>query len=504
MIDIIVQAAGAALLVLVMLNLLALAAIKLMHVASARTAQHARPIPPIAVPTATATATPSAQAGRPPFVSIHVPTHDEPPRIVAATLDSLARLRGVPFEVIVLDNNTPDPATWQPLQRAAEALGPNFRFFHFRNMPGAKAGALNIALGMTDERATHVAVVDADYQVQPDFLVRALGALGATGADYVQFPQAYRGTERARGVAAELRDFFDTHARAGHVERCVLPTGTLSVFSVDALHEVGAWSPQTVTEDAELGTRLVAAGRRGIYLDEIAGEGVLPTDFAGLRMQRERWIAGNAQTLRQLLARRRRGVRLPVIAMAAQLTAWVTSWTLPAIALVLAAWGPSQAVYDQAGLVAAVTVLLSLGVVAQRLFITTGGRPLGEVRDMLAVKLALAWTSSTAWLAGFSGRPIRFARTPKWLSLGASDMALGQLAICGVMAACVLPLAVMGHWLQALAAACMAMSWPAALWVDLSLRASARQRDAAEGSSPVPVEGIVDPQAHGGGARSAA
>ncbi|MGZ5940777.1 MAG: glycoside hydrolase family 17 protein, partial [Rhizomicrobium sp.] len=52
-----------------------------------------------------------------PRVSIHVPCYNEPPAMVIETLDALARLDYDNFEVIVLDNNTPDAETWLPVQK---------------------------------------------------------------------------------------------------------------------------------------------------------------------------------------------------------------------------------------------------------------------------------------------------------------------------------------------------------------------------------------------------
>jgi cellulose synthase/poly-beta-1,6-N-acetylglucosamine synthase-like glycosyltransferase len=45
-----------------------------------------------------------------PRVSIHVPTYNEPPQMVIETLNALARLDYDNYEVIILDNNTPDRA----------------------------------------------------------------------------------------------------------------------------------------------------------------------------------------------------------------------------------------------------------------------------------------------------------------------------------------------------------------------------------------------------------
>ena len=51
-----------------------------------------------------------------PRVSIHVPTYNEPPQMVIETLNALARLDYDNYEVIVLDNNTPDPEAWRPVE----------------------------------------------------------------------------------------------------------------------------------------------------------------------------------------------------------------------------------------------------------------------------------------------------------------------------------------------------------------------------------------------------
>ena len=40
------------------------------------------------------------------------------------TLDALARLDYDNFEVIVIDNNTPDEATWRPVEEHCRQLGP--------------------------------------------------------------------------------------------------------------------------------------------------------------------------------------------------------------------------------------------------------------------------------------------------------------------------------------------------------------------------------------------
>ena len=57
-----------------------------------------------------------ASVGPCPKVSIHVPAYNEPPAMVIETLDALARLDYPDFEVLVIDNNTPEESVWRPVE----------------------------------------------------------------------------------------------------------------------------------------------------------------------------------------------------------------------------------------------------------------------------------------------------------------------------------------------------------------------------------------------------
>jgi hypothetical protein len=127
-----------------------------------------------------------------PKVSIHVPTYSEPPDIVMATLDSLAALQYPDYEVLVVDNNTRDPALWRPVQEHCRRLGGRFRFFHVDRLPGAKAGALNFALRHPAPDAELISIVDSDYKVKPDFIASIVGYFDDPAMGFVQTRQAYR------------------------------------------------------------------------------------------------------------------------------------------------------------------------------------------------------------------------------------------------------------------------------------------------------------------------
>lgn len=237
-----------------------------------------------------------------PFVSIHVPCHNEPPDMVIATLQALARLDYADYEVIVVDNNTHDPAVWQPVADAVTALGPRFRFFHLAPWPGFKAGALNYALAKTDARAVLVAVLDSDYLVDPQWLRTTVDHFDEARVAVVQLPQAHRDTQHnlfTRIANFEYEGFFRIGMHHRHERNAIIQHGTMCLIRVRALREVGGWGEWCICEDAELGVRLLQAGYEARYIDVVMGRGLVPPDFKAMASQRFRWAFGAMQILKR-------------------------------------------------------------------------------------------------------------------------------------------------------------------------------------------------------------
>ena len=236
-----------------------------------------------------------------PFVSIHLACYNEPPEMVFVTLDSLAELKYENFEVLVIDNNTKDPAIWKPVQEYCEKLGSKFRFFHLEPWPGFKAGALNFGLKETDPRADVVAVIDADYVVREDWLASLTGYFHDPKVAVVQCPQAHRDYEHnrfRRMTAWEYDGFFRIGMHHRNERNAIIQHGTMTMVRRSALEGTGNWSEWTICEDAELGLRLMHAGYELVYVDELMGKGLTPADFKAYKSQRYRWAFGAMQILK--------------------------------------------------------------------------------------------------------------------------------------------------------------------------------------------------------------
>ena len=239
--------------------------------------------------------------GKQPFVSIHLACYNEPPEMVKLTLDSLAALDYTNFEVIVVDNNTKNPAVWEPIQAYCQKLGKRFRFFHLEPWPGFKAGALNFALQETDPEAEVVAVIDADYVVRTDWLSRLSGHFHEPKVAVVQCPQAHRDfvhNRFRRMTAWEFDGFFRIGMHHRNERNAIIQHGTMTMVRRSALEGSGGWSEWTICEDAELGLRLMHAGYDLVYVDELMGKGLTPADFKAYKSQRYRWAFGAMQILK--------------------------------------------------------------------------------------------------------------------------------------------------------------------------------------------------------------
>ena len=236
-----------------------------------------------------------------PFVSVHVPAYNEPPELLIETLDALAALDYPGFEVIVLDNNTKDPAVWEPVRAHCARLGPRFRFFHVDPLAGFKAGALNYALRETDPRAEVVAVIDADYLVNRRWLRDLVPAFADPEVGIVQAPQDYRDGDQNAFKAmclAEFRGFFHLGMVTRNERNAIIQHGTMTMIRRPTLEAVDGWAEWCITEDAELGLRLFERGHKALYIPCTYGKGLMPDTFNDFKKQRFRWAYGAVRILK--------------------------------------------------------------------------------------------------------------------------------------------------------------------------------------------------------------
>ena len=235
-----------------------------------------------------------------PKVSIHVPAYNEPPAMLIETLDALARLDYPDYEVLVIDNNTPDERTWRPVEAHCASLGARFRFFHVAPLAGFKAGALNYALERTAPDAAIVAVIDSDYVVDARWLRDLTPAFQDQRIAIVQAPQDYRDAGQSAFKAmcyAEYRGFFQIGMITRNERNAIIQHGTMTMVRRTQL-DACRWAEWCITEDAELGLRIFEAGFDASYVPETYGRGLMPDTFIDFKKQRFRWAYGAMQIIK--------------------------------------------------------------------------------------------------------------------------------------------------------------------------------------------------------------
>lgn len=236
-----------------------------------------------------------------PFVSIHVPAYKEQPQVLIETLDALSKLHYTNYEVLVIINNTPEEFYWKPIEEHCAKLGEKFVFLNI-TCKGFKAGALNVALEHTNEKAEILAVIDADYVINKEWLVDLVPLFDDPKVALVQAPQDHRDSKDSlikEAMNAEYAGFFDIGMVERNEENAIVAHGTMLMTRLSAMHEVGDWTTYTIVEDSELGLRLFEAGYTAHYTNRRYGWGLLPDTVEAFRTQRHRWAYGAIQILKK-------------------------------------------------------------------------------------------------------------------------------------------------------------------------------------------------------------
>lgn len=363
-----------------------------------------------------------------PMVSVHVPAYNEPPDMMIETLDALAALDYPRFEVIVIDNNTRDPAVWRPVEAHCARLGERFRFFHEAPLAGFKAGALNFALEHTAVEAEVVAVIDSDYKVHPRWLRDLTPQFLDPEIAVVQAPQDYRDARENAFKAmayAEYRGFFYIGMIVRNERNAIIQHGTMTMVRRKVLAEVGKWAEWCITEDAELGLRIFEAGLAATYIPRSYGRGLMPDTFIDYKKQRFRWAYGSVQIMRRhartLLFGR--GGRLSFGQRYHFLAGWLP-WLADGINLIFNA---GALIWSAAMIVAPTRVappLLVFALLPLVLFVFKVGKLVYLYRNRVGANrtqtlaaalagLSLSHTIGVAMLTGFIRTGLPFFRTPK-------------------------------------------------------------------------------------------
>jgi len=361
-----------------------------------------------------------------PKVSIHIPAYYEPVDMLKQTLDAVSRLDYPNFECIVIINNTPDPAFWQPIQDHCRMLGERFVFINAEKVKGFKAGALRIAMDRTAADAEIIGILDADYVVDPDWLKDLVPVFADARVGIVQAPQEHRDEDRSLMhymMNGEYAGFFDIGMVQRNEENAIIVHGTMCLMRRAAMDMAGGWSSDTICEDTDLGLAIFEQGWLVHYTNHRYGRGLLPDTYEAFRKQRNRWAYGGFQIVKKHWRRFLPGAsRLSPDQRREFSLGWLNWLGAESLGVVVAIlnliWVPIVAFADIAipdriltlPIIASFVVSLVHFVTMYRLRVNIRW---GQMLTAMIAAMSVQWTVSRAVAQGLITEHLPFARTSK-------------------------------------------------------------------------------------------
>jgi cellulose synthase (UDP-forming) len=231
-----------------------------------------------------------------PSVDIYIPTYNEPIEVLEKTIIGALCLDYSNLNIWVLDDGR---RPWLKMFCEARGVG-------YLNRPDnahAKAGNINHALTRTS--AEFVAIFDADFIPQSNFLKRTIGFFSDPEIGIVQTPHAFYNYDPMQANLAlgkslpdEQRFFFDVIMPSRDAWNAAFCCGSNSVTRRAALRAVGDALPtQSITEDQLLSITMLRKGYVTRYLCERLAFGLAPETLDAFLTQRQRWARGAIQIL---------------------------------------------------------------------------------------------------------------------------------------------------------------------------------------------------------------
>jgi cellulose synthase (UDP-forming) len=231
-----------------------------------------------------------------PWVDVYIPTYDESLEVLEKTIIGAVSLDYPNFKVWLLDDGR---RPWLKEFCSTKGVG----YLTRGDNAHAKAGNINHALTKTN--ADFVAIFDADFIAQRNFLLRTVGFFADPAIGIVQVPHTFYNYDPAQsslGLQKALPDdqrfFFEAIMPSRDGWDAAFSCGSNSVTRREALRSIGDALPtDSITEDMLLSISLLRNGYITRYLCERLAFGLAPEGLKAFFVQRQRWARGAMQIL---------------------------------------------------------------------------------------------------------------------------------------------------------------------------------------------------------------
>ena len=242
-----------------------------------------------------------------PIVTIQLPVYNEF-YVVERLIDAVANFDWPieKLEIQVLDDSNDE--TVDIIANKVKELrkkGIDIKQLIRPNREGFKAGAL--AYGMDLLRGEYIAIFDADFVPESNFLNRTIPYFGDDKIGVVQTRWGHLNKDYS--ILTKLQAFaLDAHFKieqrgrnsGGHF---INFNGTAGIWRKTTILDAGGWQSDTLTEDLDLSYRAQLKGWKFKYLEDVESPAELPVTMPALKNQQFRWSKGAAECTRKNLGK---------------------------------------------------------------------------------------------------------------------------------------------------------------------------------------------------------
>ncbi|MCK9183324.1 MAG: glycosyltransferase family 2 protein [Fibrobacteraceae bacterium] len=210
-------------------------------------------------------------------------------------------------EIQVLDDSTDDcyEVTARKVKEK-QAEGYDIKLIHRTNRQDYKAGALKE--GMAVAKGEYLAIFDADFVPQKDFLLKTVPYMemdpkvGLVQGRWGHLNRSESGLTLAQSIGIDGHFVVEQSARSWG-KLFMNFNGTAGVWRKQAIIDAGGWEGDTLTEDMDLSYRSQLAGWKMKFVFDVIVPAELPDDINAFKAQQFRWAKGSIQTAIKVLPR---------------------------------------------------------------------------------------------------------------------------------------------------------------------------------------------------------
>ena len=332
-----------------------------------------------------------------------------------------------------LDIQVLDDSTDETQQVAADivaryaALGHPISYIHRTNRYGFKAGALDGGLKVA--KGEFVAMFDADFVPQPDWLMKVIHHfaepdIGMVQTRWTHLNRNYSMLTQIEAILLDAHFVMEQGARSRSGEFFNF-NGTAGMWRLKAIVDGGGWQHDTLTEDTDLSYRSQMAGWRFKYLPDVECPSELPIEMTAFKTQQARWAKGLIQVSIKILPlvfksgisgrNKREAVQHLTANLSYPLMVIMTAFLLPAM-IVRFYQGWFQMLLIDFPLFTASTFSIAVFyVMAEReLYPKTWKKTFLYLPFLMALGIGLTVTNTKAVMEALVGIKSPFVRTPKY------------------------------------------------------------------------------------------